>query len=186
MIEWIAADRDEGVSLSDYFVLVPAVALITVAIFNSWVSFRTARKTPHERLASLVAALKDWPDELEGVRTVHESIELALAQIRRVDQLDIRAALADIEARANARASDIERSEQWKYIGRSAMYVLAMFGFYWTAGRTANDRANAALLAFIGCAGLYLVWLIFKLMYDIGKADEFPWQRPKPPGSGAG
>ncbi|MFD3427697.1 hypothetical protein [Nocardia fluminea] len=183
MIEWFAADQDTGSTLVDYFILAAPIALITAAIVNSWASIRTARKTPHEKLDLLISVRKVWPTELPGIETVNQSIELALAQVRRVDKLDLGPRATADEEEADDRASEIERAERWRYLARSAWYVFLAVGFFWTVGRTTNSLMNGLMLALLVAAAVYWVCLLITLVYATYKADDFPWQPKNPPRS---
>ncbi|MEV6279117.1 hypothetical protein [Nocardia sp. NPDC051832] len=55
--------------------VVPA-GVVLGALVAGVFALRTTRTTPHDKLETLISALKDWPDDLPGKETVHQSVEL--------------------------------------------------------------------------------------------------------------
>lgn len=64
------------------------VGVVTGSAIAGFVTWRTSRKSPHDRLEQLVNVLKDLPEDLPGRDTIVGSIQLTLAEIRREDRLD--------------------------------------------------------------------------------------------------
>lgn len=86
MIHWLAADSASQSNNGQWWI--PYLALIvpiTAAIVAGLFQMRTTRKAPHERLEKLIGIVKDWPVDLPGKETVHQSIELTLREIREIE-----------------------------------------------------------------------------------------------------
>jgi hypothetical protein len=63
----------------------PLVAAIVAALIAGWFGGRNARKTPHERLKSLVDIAKDMPRGVDRERTIERAIERELRQLERLN-----------------------------------------------------------------------------------------------------
>ncbi|MFF2551792.1 hypothetical protein ACFVUS_12380 [Nocardia sp. NPDC058058] len=70
-----------------YLALGVPLGVVIAALISGRVSLRAVKKTPHERLVSLITALKDWPEDMPGKESIRLSIEVVLAEIRYSEQL---------------------------------------------------------------------------------------------------
>ncbi|WP_416566402.1 hypothetical protein [Nocardia testacea] len=64
------------------------IGVVTGSLIAGFITWRTSRKSPHDKLEQLVNVLKDMPEDIPGRDTVVGAIQLTLAEIRRTDQLD--------------------------------------------------------------------------------------------------
>ncbi|MFE4457987.1 hypothetical protein ACFROC_11590 [Nocardia tengchongensis] len=105
------------------------VGAIVAATIAGWVAIRNSRKPAHDRVESLVKALKDWPDEIEGRETAERSLALALAEIRvREGDTFLLAPLSETAIEAELRFELLSRGSRDERFIRIVALMLAYLG----------------------------------------------------------
>ncbi|MBA8965068.1 hypothetical protein JOJ86_007434 [Rhodococcus percolatus] len=136
---WLAVD-EASKGWSDYLAAFGPIAVLSVGLITGWVAIRNARKSPHDRLETLIKVHKDWPEDVDGLETVTHSITLALADIRRTEKHPVPTTLTEEQAAAEAEVRKAGRVSVQLVVGAVAIATTIVGGLNTLTGAAGDVR----------------------------------------------
>lgn len=131
---------------------IAAAGVIVAALIAGFVSWRSGKKSPHERLKTLVSTYATWPEALNGTRELERPISVLVEQVRLregISPLPTTDAMIVREARTSERRDVRDRYTQIVVAVISALAAIVVAVVAWLAQPDRTVKPSPAIITVV-------------------------------------